>query len=148
MAIRAVIDTSVWVSAFLHPGGFPDQVVSAWLDGRFEVVISPPILEELEAVLGRPRLRVKYGFGEEQVQRFLSLIVEEATPVSVAGRLSLCRDPRDNMLLETAEIGRATYVISRDEDVTRDQELTVKLKERGIEPITVARFLILLDSLD
>jgi putative PIN family toxin of toxin-antitoxin system len=148
MAIRAVIDTSVWVSAFLHPGGFPDQVISAWLDDRFEVVVSSPILEELEDVLSRPRLRTRYGIGEEQVQRFLSLIVEAATPVSITGRLTLCRDPRDNMLLETAEVGRTTYVISRDEDITRDQELTAKLKERGTEPITVARFLTLLDSLD
>ena len=148
MAIRAVIDTSVWISAFLHPGGFPEQVISAWLDGRFEVVISSPIVEELEDVLSRPRLRTKYRISEEQVHCFLNLIVEAATPVSTTGHLTLCRDPRDDMLLETAEAGRATYVISRDEDVTRDLELTARLKERGIEPITIARFLALLDSLD
>ncbi|HET90779.1 MAG TPA: putative toxin-antitoxin system toxin component, PIN family, partial [Chloroflexi bacterium] len=130
------------------PGGCPAQIISAWLDERFEVVISPPILEELEDVLSRPRLRTKYEISEKQVQRFLSLIVEGGIPVSVTGRLALCRDLRDDMLLETAEIGGAAYVISRDEDITRDPELAARLKERGIEPITVARFLALLESLD
>jgi len=148
MAMRVVIDTNVWVSALLNPGGFLAQVISAWLDERFEVVISLPILEELEDVLSRPRLRTRYGIEEKQAQRFLSIIVEGAIPVSVTGRLALCRDPRDDMLLETAEVGGAAYIISRDEDITRDLELAARLKERGIEPITVARFLALLEVMD
>jgi putative PIN family toxin of toxin-antitoxin system len=146
--MRVVIDTSVWVSAFLSPAGFSAQILSAWLDERFEVVISPPILEELEDVLSRPRLCTKYEISEKQVERFLTPIVEGGIPVNVTGRLALCRDPRDDMLLETAEVGEAAYVISRDEDITRDPELAAKLKERGIEPITVARFLALLEASD
>lgn len=147
MAMRVVIDTNVWVSAFLSPGGFPARIISAWLDERFEVVISPPILEELD-VLSRPRLRTRYGIEEKQVQRFLSIIVEGAIPVSVTGHLALCRDPRDDMLLETAEVGEAAYIVSRDEDITRDLELAARLKEWGIEPITVACFLAFLESLN
>ena len=148
MTIRVVIDTNVWVSAFLHPGGFPDQVVSAWLDERFETVISLPILVELKDVLSRSRIRTRYEIRETQIRRFLNLIAEGAIPVNVTDHLALCRDPRDDMLVETAEAGGAAYIISRDEDITRDPELAARLKERGIEPITVARFLALLGSLD
>jgi putative PIN family toxin of toxin-antitoxin system len=144
--MRVVIDTSVWVSAFLNPDGFPGQVVSAWLDERFDVLISPPILEEIEDVLRRPRICTRYGIVEEQIQRFLSLIVEGAIPVDVPGRLALCRDPRDDMLIETTEGGGAVYIVSRDEDITRDPGLAAELKGRGIEPITVSRFLALLES--
>jgi len=143
--MRVVIDTNVWVSAFLHPDGFPSRVVSAWLDGRFEVVISSDILEELEDVLNRPRLRTRY-VAEEQARRFLDLIAEGAIPVDVTERLALCRDPHDNMLVEAAEVGEAAYIVSRDEDITRDPELAAELKERGVEPITVSRFLALLES--
>jgi len=50
----------------------------------------------------------------------------------------------DDIILETAIQGGATYVVSRDEDVTRDLDLLDHLRERGIETITVQRFLVLL----
>ncbi|MGQ0603582.1 MAG: PIN domain-containing protein [Anaerolineales bacterium] len=56
-------------------------------------------------------------------------------------RCSLCRDPDDDIVLETAVVGKATHVVSRDEDITRDTDLFAQLKQLGIEPITVARFL-------
>ena len=64
--------------------------------------------------------------------------------VPVSGDLRLCRDPDDDIILETAIQGGATYVVSRDEDVTRDLDLLDHLRERGIETITVQRFLVLL----
>ena len=61
--------------------------------------------------------------------------------VLVSGDLSLCRDPDDDIILETALRGGATFVVSRDEDVTRDLDLISVLRERGIETITVQRLL-------
>ena len=62
----------------------------------------------------------------------------------MSGDLHLCRDPDDDVVLETAVAGGAQYVVSRDEDITRDLELTQQLADRGIEPITVSRLLDLL----
>ena len=61
--------------------------------------------------------------------------------VPVFGELRLCRDPDDDVVLETAIQGNATYVVSRDEDMTRDLDLVDRLRERGIKTITVQRFL-------
>jgi len=46
-----LIDTNVWVSALINPHGHPAKVKDAWLDGRFEVVTSLPLLAELAEVL-------------------------------------------------------------------------------------------------
>jgi predicted nucleic acid-binding protein len=52
--ISAVIDPSVLVSAFIgRPEAGPGQVVAAWRDGRFTMIVSPLLLEELAEVLAR-----------------------------------------------------------------------------------------------
>jgi len=43
--------------------------------------------------------------------------------------------------LETAITGGATLVVSRDEDLTRDTDLTERLRDHGIETLTVQRLL-------
>jgi len=50
-----VIDTNVWVSAFLNRKGFPARIKDAWIKGEFEVVLSFPLLQELSEVLHRPK---------------------------------------------------------------------------------------------
>ena len=137
----AAVDTNIWVSAFLTPRGYPAQLKLYWQANRFDVVVSVQLLAELSEVLGRPRLQLKYGYAPDEVTTYLHLIVELADLVSVTGALSLCRDPDDDLLLETAMVGHATHVISRDEDVTRDTDLARHLEERGIRVMTVQRFL-------
>jgi predicted nucleic acid-binding protein len=53
----------------------------------------------------------------------------------------VCRDPDDNILLETALRGRAKYVVSRDEDITRDRDLFTHLGRHGIQAATISHFL-------
>lgn len=50
------------------------------------------------------------------------------------------------MVVETAIEGRARYIVSRDEDLTRDLDLVAALEAYGIEVLTVARFLELLEA--
>ena len=141
MGIVALIDTNVWVSALINPRGFPAKIRDAWLAGRYKVIVSKPLLEELEDVLHRPRIQQRFGVTEAQAEELLLLITEKATPVEISGELHLCRDARDDMLLETAIVGRATYIVSRDEDITRDLDLVEQLEKRGIKTVTVSRFL-------
>ena len=54
--LRVVLDVNVLISAFLSPQGTPAAVVSAWRDGRFDLVASPNLLRELEEVTVRPHL--------------------------------------------------------------------------------------------
>ena len=144
MAVVAVVDTNIWVSAFLNPRGFPARLVEAGEMGRLTVVLSPPMLDELMDVLCRPRIMKIRRTTAEDAEAFVRSVAEVALLVSVSGDLRLCRDPDDDVVLETAVVGGARYVVSRDEDITRDLELTQQLADRGIEPITVSRLLELL----
>ncbi|MDW8269630.1 MAG: putative toxin-antitoxin system toxin component, PIN family [Anaerolineae bacterium] len=141
-----VVDTNVWVSAFLNPGGFPARLIEAGKSGRFLIVSSLPLLHELREVLLRPRLMKIRQTTIEDIDRFMMGVSAVVFLVPVVGDLKLCRDPDDDLILETAVRGGAEYVISRDEDVMRDPDLAEKLERYGIQTITVQTFLNLLQS--
>jgi putative PIN family toxin of toxin-antitoxin system len=141
VALVAVIDTNVWVSAFLNPEGFPARLVAIGKTGRFAVVASLPLLEELHEVLSRPRiLKIRQNTLSE-VELFVSDVGAVAQLVAVTGEVKLCRDPDDDVVLETAIVGKATHLVSRDGDVMRDLALVRYLEAEGIQSVTVQRFL-------
>lgn len=51
---RVVVDPNVLISARLSPGGTPARLLTAWMEGQFELVVSPALLVELTGVLDRP----------------------------------------------------------------------------------------------
>jgi len=54
--VQAVLDPNVIISALLSPNGSPARVVQAWLDGGYELVVSPLLLGELDRALDHPKL--------------------------------------------------------------------------------------------
>ncbi|MGH2862525.1 MAG: PIN domain-containing protein [Solirubrobacteraceae bacterium] len=53
--MKAVLDPNILVSAVISPLGVHTQVLGAWSDEHFELVISQAVLDELPEVLARPR---------------------------------------------------------------------------------------------
>ncbi len=96
MAIKAVIDTNVWVSSLLNPFGFPAKLRKSFEESVFHAVISEPMLEELADVLNRPKIKNKYGITEDDIKELLILIDERAEPVLLSGDITICRDKDDN----------------------------------------------------
>ena len=141
-----VIDTSVWVSAILTPFGSPGRIVRAFVEGRIQVVMSEYPFSELAEVLERPRIKRRHT-GRDDAAELLSLLRSRARMVITTGTIHACRDVKDDLVLETAIVGQAQYLVSRDEDLTRDLDLVNALRGRGIDVLTVARFLELLDAL-
>lgn len=76
----------------------------------------------------------------------MPILIDQSEFISITGDLRLCRDPDDDMVLETAVTGRARYVMTRDDDLKADSELAARLAEHGIEVLTVRRFLALVDQ--
>lgn len=132
---------AVGVSAFLNPAGYPAQLVAAGKEYRFEVVMSQPLLDELQEVLSRPRIMRIRQTTVGDAERFVQMVRALARLVPVSGHLGICRDPDDDAVLETALAGEAGYVVSRDEDVMRDLALVRHFEEQGIQLLTVDRFL-------
>ena len=141
MAVRAVIDTNIWVSALLNPHGYPAKLRKAFEEGLIEVIISEPILEEIADVLSHPRIRDKYGVTEADIRELLILIEERSEHVLVSGDINICRDMDDNLIIETAIKGKVKYLVSRDDDVKMDTKITEFLSGSGISVLSVAKFL-------
>jgi putative PIN family toxin of toxin-antitoxin system len=68
--LRAVIDTNVLVAAAIKPTGTCRQLLDAAVDLRWLPVISPQLLDELEAVLRRPKFAPKLN--EQTIRDFIA----------------------------------------------------------------------------
>lgn len=97
-------------------------------------------------VASRDRVRRRIQHPEEQIARFLHLIVEAADVVTPTGTVHLCRDAKDDIFLETALIGRAAFAVSRDDDWKRDLNLIGYLRDEGVTVLSVAQFLAILEE--
>ncbi len=140
-AVKAVIDTNVWVSALINPYGYPAQLREFFERGTFQAIISEPMLEELAEVLSRPRIKDKYGLSHDDIQELLVLIEERSEHVLLSGDVAICRDKDDNVVIETAIKGQAQYLVTRDDDIKCADKICSFLRTYGISVISVARFL-------
>ncbi len=146
MALRAVIDTNIWVSALINPFGFPAQLRKAFEDGTFNIIISDPLIEELADVLNRPRIRDKYGITEADVEELIILIEERAEGVLLSGDIDICRDKDDNLVIETAIKGHAEFLITRDDDIKFDKKVLSFLLQYGVTVISLSKFIAIIDK--
>lgn len=126
---RAVLDTNTWVSG-LGWGGPPGEVVEAALAGRFEIVTSPALLDELRRVLAYPKLAEMFGDADEIIE----LIALASHVVRPALTRDLARDPDDDRVLETAIAGNADVIVTGDADL-----LDLQVVE-GVRILTPADF--------
>jgi putative PIN family toxin of toxin-antitoxin system len=83
VAIRAVLDTNIWVSAILNPVGFPAEILKSFRQGDFLAVISEPIISEIADVLSRPRIKNKYGITEADILELLRSAATRKTTASL-----------------------------------------------------------------
>ncbi|HET8630101.1 MAG TPA: putative toxin-antitoxin system toxin component, PIN family [Thermomicrobiales bacterium] len=136
--MRAVVDTNVLVSALIRREGAVGPVLAYLKEGAFTLLYTDQLLAELISVLARPRIRDKYLAGRADVGAILLTIAREGESVVTSRTITVCRDARDNWLLEAAVAGRADAV------VTGDRDLLVLHPFEGIPIITPTSFLALL----
>jgi putative PIN family toxin of toxin-antitoxin system len=111
--VRAVLDVNVLVAALLSPTGAPAQIVSRWLGGEFELVVSENLLAELEHALTYRKLRARVA--PEDAAEFVSFLQSSAVHASdPSAPPHRSIDPRDDYLLALAEAEDA-MVVSGDQ---------------------------------
>jgi len=144
-SVRAAVDTQVWVRALLKPNGPAARVHKALIQSRFELVTSDGLLDELLEVLQRPAVARKHGRPEASVRRFVDDLRVVAHLESPRRITSVCRDPDDDLLIETAILGAVDALVREDQDV-QASEVVNYLWARSIRVITVREFLAELDA--
>ncbi|HEU4354787.1 MAG TPA: putative toxin-antitoxin system toxin component, PIN family [Actinomycetota bacterium] len=113
--MRAVLDTNILISAFVFPGGAPEMVYRGALEGRYELVTSPPLLAELGRVLGD-----KFGWEGSVAEVAVTQIARVGTVVRPRERLAvIADDPADDRVLEAAIEGGAEVIVSGDRHLLR-----------------------------
>ena len=106
-----VLDTNVWVSA-LEFGGTPDRAVLRALT-QDRLAISDFIRAEIASVLTG-----KFGRDPVELETELDELLIEARWVEVTGEVrGICRDPKDDAILETAWRAQANYLVAGDKDL-------------------------------
>ena len=137
--MRIVVDANIWVSGILSRSGGPAQVVEAFLEGQFTLVTSEPLLAEVEDVLSRPRIARQSRFTRAEIADLVAAMRVLGEVVPISGERGLCRDPKDDAVIETAICGRADALVSGDRDLIADPAVAALLKEAGIRLLTVAQ---------
>lgn len=111
---KVVVDTNIFVSSFLGSKN-AKLIVRDIFSEQHQIVMSHEQLQEIKAVLLRPKFS-KYIHPYE-LDEFLSLLSLKIIVPSNYGKISDCRDAKDNMILEAAVYGNANFIISGDEDL-------------------------------
>ena len=130
--LRFVFDTNVLVSAVLSKTSVPRQAMNL-ARARGKLLLSWPTILELQDVLSRSRFERYVTDAERQL--FTAFLIREAELVEILDTVSECRDPRDNKFLEAVTNGKASCLVSGDQD------LLVLNPFRGVPVITPAEFL-------
>lgn len=127
---RIVIDTNIWIRVLLA-GRVTLPVLEVWQAGKFQVVISQPLLEELDRVWQRPRLRKRIN--PEHAERLLEQLRWRGIMVVPTSIPPQCRDPKDHPVLATAIDGQANAIVSGDADLRADDGLRAQMAKYGVE---------------
>ncbi len=90
--VRAVLDPNVIIAALLSPTGSPARVLRAWIDGGYELVLSPLLLGELERALRYPKLAERIT--ETESQELVGLLRHGA---------NLCEDPSNPAVVRSSD---------------------------------------------
>jgi putative PIN family toxin of toxin-antitoxin system len=112
--MRVVIDTNVIISSFLVEGSLPAKTIDRILADH-TLVISESIIDEVTRVVTRKKFR-KY-LTEELAVKLLQELVERSDFTEINTSIVMCRDPKDNHILETAVSGDAKMIICGDGDL-------------------------------
>lgn len=130
--MRVVSDTNVLVSSTLFQGSKADAVLDV-IEREGVLLLSRAMRDELWAVLARQKFD---RFVTVDVRReFLARLDRLAKIVEPTERISVCRDPDDDRVLEAAVAGEADVI------VTGDRDLLVLDPFRGIRIVTPRGFL-------
>lgn len=113
--MRIVLDTNVFVSGVFFRGP-PYEIVKAWQDDRFQLVISQEILQEHreagEALAKR--------FSGVDLSPILELLIVKAELTESPSLLeAVCDDPEDDKFLACALAGNTKLIISGDKHLLK-----------------------------
>jgi len=110
---KIILDTNLWIS-FLISKKFSD--IDSLIDNKkITLVFSEELITEFIDVVNRPKFE-KY-FSKKDIARILNLIDQYGQLTDVKSDINICRDKKDNFLLNLSIDSKADYLITGDNDL-------------------------------
>jgi uncharacterized protein len=139
--IKVVLDANVLISGLISRYGPPGIILNTWIEGKFELVVSPSILEELGRVLHYPRIQKRLT--EKQISEFLERLTENSIISQGSLKIEiLTRDPSDNIYLSCAIEEEVNFLVTGNGDHFEEAQRIIT----AVQVISPREFLEILES--
>lgn len=139
--MKIVPDANIYVSALVFQFGSSRRILDLWLEKRYEILISGPILDEVGRVLRYPRITKRHGLDDTKITLVTEMLAEQAVWVEPLEQLNIVTENgSDNRYLECAVAGGADFIISGDEHLLKVECF------RGMFVLNPAAFIALLNT--
>lgn len=110
---KIILDTNLWIS-FLISNKF-SQIDKLIENKKIILIFSNELLEEFIDVVSRPKFK-KY-FSKKDIEKILEYFEQFGELVKVKSEIKICRDEKDNFLLNLSVDSKADYLITGDKDL-------------------------------
>ncbi len=140
--VKAVVDTNLLISSLISPFSYPREIEKSWRAGKFILVTSREIVEEINCVLHLPRIQVKYHLAETDIQAFILTLIHKSN--CVTGELAIkgvAPDPGDDKIISCAVEGKAQFI------ATGDKALRQLKEYHGIKIVSAEEFIRFLNTM-
>ncbi|MBI5554304.1 MAG: putative toxin-antitoxin system toxin component, PIN family [Elusimicrobia bacterium] len=111
---RITVDTNVFVSMLLGSKNCR-RIYKVFVKGKLDLVISDELFNEISDVLKRDAFSKIVA--TQDLKELKDLLKSDAEWVKLKHCLTSCRDPKDNIILETALSGKVDFIVSGDKDL-------------------------------
>lgn len=112
-AKKVILDTNLWISFLIsNKLSAIDQLI---LRGEITILFSTELMEEFMNVATRPKFK-KY-FLKDDIKKLLLIFDTYGMLIKISSSLTICRDFKDNFLLNLAVDGNADFLVTGDNDL-------------------------------
>lgn len=115
--MRIVLDNAILVRGHGSSKGLANDLVLTMIESDHTLLLSNEMLYELARVLRYPRMLAHHGLSETRIYEYVGLL-REAAEIVVLNPLLVTpiRDVNDTVVMQTAIIGEADILCTRDSD--------------------------------
>lgn len=107
--LKIVLDTNIFLSALLF-GGMAEKIIDLALDNQLQAFISADLSKEIFK-------KLHYFGADEAILTKTAKVLGSCVFIKPTVEVTVCRDPKDNFLLELAQTGKVEYLVTRDKDI-------------------------------
>jgi len=130
--VKIVLDNTILVRAHEHAHGLGRELLTSLIESKHVPLLSNEMLHELSRVLRYRRLQEFFGLTEDLVYNYVAFLRRSAEIVTLNPLLTApIRDVNDLIVVQTAIIGEADIICTKDED-SFEKTIAQYLSSHGI----------------